>query len=134
MRFMNSRSWEVMRSAPWRLLRNASSQMIDSRSRWLVGSSIRRTSGSPRSTRAIAVDPLIVEAQPVQDLPRTSFERVAAEMVVLFLHVAESREDPVHLVRPGRIRHRMLQALELVMELTEATAAGNRFVEHRTAG
>ena len=54
MRFMNSRSCEVISSAPSSDFRNCSSQMIDSMSRWLVGSSISRTSGLPSSTRASA--------------------------------------------------------------------------------
>ena len=54
MRFMNSRSCEVMSSAPSWVLRKFSSQMIDSMSRWLVGSSISSTSGLPSSTRAMA--------------------------------------------------------------------------------
>src|SRR5258707_1380402 len=54
MRFMNSRSCEVMRRAPGYDFRNCSSQIIDSMSRWLVGSSISSTSGRPSSTRASA--------------------------------------------------------------------------------
>ena len=147
MRFMNSRSCEVMSSAPANDLRNDSSQMIDSMSRWFVGSSISRTSGRPSSTRAIAtrifqppdsaadvaVDPLIVEAEAVEDLPRLALERVAAEVLVFLLHLAEAREDPVHVVGLRGIGHRVLQRLELVMQVADASAAGDRFVDHRAA-
>ena len=92
--------------------------MIDSMSRWFVGSSISSTSGRPSSTRAIATRIF----QPPESAPtspsirssskprpcRTSrawrFERVAAEVLVLLLHLAEAREDPVHVVGPGRGR------------------------------
>ncbi len=54
MRFMKSRSCDVMSSAPGSDFRKSSSQMMDSMSRWFVGSSSSRTSGRPSSTRAIA--------------------------------------------------------------------------------
>ena len=46
-----------------------------------------------RQRADVAVDPLVVEAEPVQHLARLAFERVAAEMLVLLLHLAEARED-----------------------------------------
>src|SRR6185312_9702338 len=82
----------------------------------------------------VAVDPLVVETQAVKNLARACFERVAAEMVVLLLHVAEARQDPVHVVCARRIGHRLLQMLELVVQFAEASAAGDRFVEHGSAG
>ena len=48
---------------------------------------------SARQRTDVAVDPLVVESEPVQDLARAAFERVAAEMLVLFLHDAEALED-----------------------------------------
>ena len=124
-----------------------SSQMIDSMSRWFVGSSISRTSGRPSSTRAIAtrifqppdsapdvaVDPLVVEPEAVQHLARLALERVAAEVLVLLLHLAEARQDAVHVAGPRRIGHRLLQRLELVVQVADPAAAGDRFVEHRAA-
>ena len=116
MRFMNSRSCEVIRSAPGYDLRNCSSQMMDSMSRWLVGSSISRTSGRPSSTRAsatrifqppesapdVAIDLVVLEAEAVQHLARLRFQRVAAEMLVLLLHLAEAIEDAVHVAGARR--------------------------------
>ena len=55
-------------------------------------------------------------------------------MVVLLLHLAEAREDAVHVVGLRGIGHRVLQRLELVMQVAEASAAGDRLVEHRAAG
>jgi len=40
MRFMNSRSCDVISSVPGNDFKNCSSQMIDSTSRWFVGSCI----------------------------------------------------------------------------------------------
>ena len=145
---MNSRSCDVMSSAPGSDFRKPSSQMIDSMSRWLVGSSISRTSGRPSSTRAIATRifqppesaptspsiALVVEAEAVQHLARLRLEAVAAEVVVFLLHLAEAREDAVHVAGLRRIAHRVLQRLELVVQIAEAAAAGDRFVEHRAAG
>ena len=115
MRFMNSRSCDVMSSAPGRDFRKRSSQMIDSMSRWFVGSSISSTSGRPSSTRAIAtrifhppdsvahvaVDPLVVEPEAVEHLARLRLERVAAEVLVFLLHFAEAGEDARPSRRPG---------------------------------
>ena len=122
--------------------------MIDSMSRWFVGSSISRTSGLPSSTRAIAtrifqppesapdvaVDPLVVEAEAVQHLARLRLERVAAEVVVLLLHLrrSASRMRSSSSARAG-IGHRVLQRLELVVQVADAAAAGDRLVEHRAA-
>ena len=147
MRFMKSRSCEVMSSAPGSVLRKSSSQTIDSMSRWLVGSSISRTSGRPSSTRAIATrifqppdsaptSPSIRSSskpRPCSTSRACALERVAAEVLVLLLHLAEAREDLVHLVGAVGIAHRVLQLLELVMESAEAAAAGDGFVEHRAA-
>ena len=81
----------------------------------------------------IAVDPVIVEPEAVQHFPRLALERVAAEMLVLCLDFAEARQDLLHVIGARRIRHRLIQRLELVMERAHATAAGDRLVEHATA-
>ena len=87
-----------------------------------------------RQRADVAVDPLVVEAEAVQHLARLALERVAAEMLVLLLHLAEAREDRVHVVGLRGIGHRVLQRLELVMQGASAPAAGDRLVEHRSAG
>ena len=46
-----------------------------------------------RQRADVAVNPLIVEAEAVEDLARAAFERVAAQVLVLLLHLAEARED-----------------------------------------
>ena len=88
----------------------------------------------PARQRAdVAVDLLVVEAEAEQHLARLRFERVAAEVVVFLLHLAEPREDPVHVPGLRRIRHRVLELLELVMQIADAAAAENRFVEDGAA-
>ena len=57
-----------------------------------------------REQSHVAVDPLVVEAEPVQHFARLRFEAVAAEVLVLLLHLAEAREDAVHVVRLDRDR------------------------------
>ena len=64
-----------------------------------------------RQRAHVAVDPLVVEAEAVEDFARAALERVAAEMLVLFLHLAEAREDRVHLVRAWRDRPSRAAAL-----------------------
>src|SRR5215471_16608851 len=84
-----------------------------------------------RQRTDVPIDAFVVEAEAVENLACARLERVAAEMVVLFLHVAEAREDLVHVVGLLRIRHRMLQMLELVVQLAEPSAAGDGFVQDR---
>src|SRR4051794_29009120 len=54
-------------------------------------------------------------------------------MFVLLLHFAEAREDAIHLLGLVRIRHGTLQRLELVMQVTEPAAAGDRLIQYRAA-
>ena len=84
-----------------------------------------------RERADVAVDPLVVEAEAVQDLARLALERVAAEVLVLLLHLAEAREDrdPCRRRAPGSAIA-CLQRLELVVQVADAAAAGNRLVEH----
>ena len=81
----------------------------------------------------VAVDPLVVEPEAVEHFAGLRLERVAAEVLVLLLHFAEAREDGVHLAGPIRIAHRVIELLELVMQIADAAAAENRLVEHRAA-
>jgi hypothetical protein len=81
----------------------------------------------------VAIDLVILEAEAVQNLAGLRFERIAAEMVVLLLHLAEARENAVHVVRALVIFHGALEVLELVMQIADAAAAGDGLVEHRPA-
>ena len=88
---------------------------------------------SARQRPHIAVNPLVVESEPVQDLARAALERVAAEVLVLFLNDAEALERRVQRIGLRGVGHRVLKLFELVMQRAEPAAAGNRFVEHRAA-
>ncbi len=70
----------------------------------------------------------------MQDFARLALERVAAKVLVLFLDLAEARQDLVHVVGAIRIGHRLVEPLELVVQRPDAAAAGNRLVEHAAAG
>ena len=87
-----------------------------------------------RERADVAVDPLVVEAETVQNLAGPALERVAAQVVVFLLDLAEARQDPIHVVGARRIGHRVLQLLELVVQRAEPPAARDRLVEHRPAG
>ena len=86
-----------------------------------------------RERADVAIDLVVLEAEAVQHFARLRFERVAAEMLVLFLHVAEASEDAVHVVRARGIFHGVLQVFQLVMQIADAPAAGDGFIEHRPA-
>ena len=86
-----------------------------------------------RERADVAIDPLIVEAEAVEDFAGLRLEGVAAEVVVLLLHFAEAREDRVHLVGARRIFERLLQRFQFVVQVADAATAGNRLVEHRPA-
>jgi hypothetical protein len=86
-----------------------------------------------RQRADVAVNLLVGQSEAVQHLARLRLEGVAAEMFVLFLHLAEAGQ---HLVQPVGllgIFHRLLQGLELVVQVAQAAAAGNGLVQHRTA-
>src|SRR3954469_16188911 len=69
----------------------------------------------------------------MQYFARLRFERVAAEMLVLLLRVAEARQDAVHVAGLRGIFHGSLQILELVVEHSGAAAAGDGLVYDRAA-
>ena len=147
MRFMNSRSCEVISSEPACVFR----KLLEPDDRFdveVVGGLVHQQHvgvaeqharhgdahfPAARQRADVAVDPLIVEAEPVQHFAGLALERVAAEMVVLLLHFAEAREDLVHVVGARRVGHRVLQFFELVMQIADAAAAGNGLVQHRAA-
>ena len=86
-----------------------------------------------RELADVAVDAVVLEAEAVQHFARLRLERVAAEVLVFLLHLAEAREDLVHVVGARRIAHRVVQLFELVMERADAPAAGDRLVEDGAA-
>ena len=69
----------------------------------------------------------------MQYFARLTHERVAAEVLVLLLHLAEACEQAIELNRAGRVGQRMLQVVQFVMERTEARA-GDRLVDHGAPG
>ena len=77
---------------------------------------------------------LVVEAETVQDLTGLRFERVAAKVLVFPCTSPKRAEDAVDVVGPRGIGHRHVQLFELVMQQTDAAAAGDGFVEHRSTG
>ena len=86
-----------------------------------------------RERSHIAVDALVGETQAMQHFARLAFERVAPEVLVLFLHLAKPGEHAIHVAR-GRIGHRVLKRFELVMQRADPSASGDRFVQHRSPG
>ena len=112
MRFMNSRSCDVMSSAPGSDLRKRL-EPDDRLDVEMVRRLVHQQDVGPAEQHArhrhahlpaarqradVAVDPLVVEAEAVQHLARLALERVAAEVLVFLLHLAEAREDRVHVV------------------------------------
>src|ERR1700738_2105478 len=102
MRFMNSRSCEVISNAPSYPFRNCSSQIRLSRSRWLLGSSSSRQRDAhlpaARERADIALHHLLAEAEPRQRLARPAIEGIAVEFLKTALHLAVARDDLVHVI------------------------------------
>ncbi len=78
----------------------------------------------------IAVNLVVLESQTVQHLASLGLERVAAQMLVFFLHVAKARQNAVHLVSARGVFHGMLQGFQLMVQIADASAAGNGLVKH----
>ena len=125
MRFMNSRSCEVISSAPWIRLE----ELLEPDDRFdveVVGRLVHQQHVGPAEQHArqrdahlpaageradVAIDLVVLEAEAVQHLARLRLERVAAEVLVLLLHLAEALQDAVHVVGLRGILHRVLQVL-----------------------
>ena len=117
MRFMNSRSCDVISSAPWNDLRKLL-QPDDRFDVQVVGRLVHQQHVRPAQQHArqrhahlpaarqradVAVDLVVLESQAVQHFARLRFERVAAQVLVLFLHFAEAVQDrgPFQSARSG---------------------------------
>ena len=86
-----------------------------------------------RERADVAIDLVVLEAQAVQHFAGLRLERVAAEMLVFLLHFAEAGEDAVHVVGLRGIFHGVLQGFQLVVQIADAPAAGDGFIEDRAA-
>ena len=87
-----------------------------------------------RERAHVAIDLVVLEAQPVQHLARLRFERVAAQVLVLLLHLAEALQDAVHLVRRcSGSSMACCRASSSWCRSPSAAAAGDGFVQHRAA-
>src|SRR5580704_4596172 len=53
-------------------------------------------------------------------------------MLVLLLNVTEAIKDTVHVIRLVRVGHFPLQGFELVVQIADASAACDRFIQNRT--
>ena len=81
----------------------------------------------------VAVDHLVGEAEPLEDLLRPRLELVAAALLVLVLDLAEALEDRLHLVGPRGVGEGVLEVHQLVVQVAEAAAPGDRLLEDRAA-
>ncbi len=54
-------------------------------------------------------------------------------MLVLLLHVAEAIKNAVHVISLVRVGHFPLQGFELVVQIADASAPCDRFIQDRTA-
>ncbi len=69
----------------------------------------------------------------MQHLARLRLQRVAAQMLVLLLHLPKLFEDAIHLIGAIRIFQTAMQGFELVVQIADPAAARDRFVQHRAA-
>jgi hypothetical protein len=54
-------------------------------------------------------------------------------MLVLLLNVTEALQDAVHVIRFLGVGHFVLQGFEFVVQIADASAPCDRFIQHRTA-
>ena len=142
---MKSRSCEVMRSAPGSDLRNAFEpddrfdvevvrRLVEQQDVGTAEQHARHGHAhlpAARERAHVAVDPLVVEPEAVEHLARLALERVAAEVLVLLLHLAEAREDrgPCRRRAPGSAIA-CCSSSSSWCSVPDAPAAGDGFVEH----
>ncbi len=88
---------------------------------------------SARQCPDVAIDLVIFEAQAMQYFARLRLERISVEMLVLFLDLTEARENLVHVAGLIGIVHGTMQRLQLVMQIADAPAARDGFIENRAA-
>jgi hypothetical protein len=74
-----------------------------------------------------------MESQTMEHFTGLRFERVTAQMLVLLLNVNEALKDAVDVISLVRVGHFPLQGFELVMQIADASAACDRFIQNRTA-
>ncbi len=147
-RFMNSRSCDVISSAPGQRLeeRLEPDDRLDVE---VVGRLVHQQDVGPAEQHArhrhahlpaagqradVAVDALVVEAEAVQHFARLRSR--ARSRRGARTPPAPRRSAPGSgpcRRRASGSRHRVLQRLELVVQVADAAAAGNRLVEHRAA-
>ena len=82
----------------------------------------------------VAIDLVVLEAEPVEDFAGLSFERVAVQVLIFFLDLAKAVEDFVEFAGAVGIFHGVLEGFEFVVEVAQPAAAGDGFVEHGAAG
>ncbi len=82
----------------------------------------------------IAVHHLLAEAQPVQHLTRTAFQRVTIKLFVPRLHFAVTFDDGVHLVHPVGIGHGGFQFPKLRRDLADRACTLHNLGHGRAAG
>src|ERR1017187_1524372 len=82
----------------------------------------------------VAIDLVVGEAEPVQDLACLGFQSVAAEVLVGLLDLAEAGDDRVHGGGLWGIFHGAMEGLEFVVQIADPAAAGDGLIEHGTAG
>ena len=80
-----------------------------------------------------ALDHLVGEAEPLEDLLGPRLDLVAAPLLVLVLDLAEPLEDRLHLFGPVGVGEGVLEVHQLVVEVAEAAAPGDRLLEDGAA-
>ena len=86
-----------------------------------------------RERADVAIDLVVLKAEAMQHLARLGFQRVAVQMLVFFLHLAEAFQDAIHFAGSLGIFHGALQLFEFMMQIARAAAARDRLVQHRAA-
>jgi hypothetical protein len=117
---------------------------MDSMSRWFVHQQHIRHSEqdacqrnphfpSARESAHVAVNLIVFEPQTVEHFTGLRLERVTSQMFVLFLHMTETIKDAIHVISLVGVGHFPLQGFELVVQIADASATCDGFIQDRTA-
>ena len=76
-----------------------------------------------RQRAYVAVHHLLAEGEAGEHFARPAFQCVAVELLEARLHLAIARDDVIHVVRAGRIRHRGFKLLQFAGHRADGTRA-----------
>ena len=69
----------------------------------------------------------------MQNFPGARFQLVSPEVLILFLHFTEPRQNSIEVLGFVGMGHELLELDQFMMKIPEAAAAGDGFIKNRPA-